>query len=159
MPTTRGIRVSYRCSFCGKSQDQVRRLIAGPNGVYICDGCVNLCREIIEERSSTAEQSSAIVPHEDDASAVPAPSLEESIKAFGVRAFFVEPPMVSGRTQHDMPLRSVHIEFMGRTPEDLSSEFVLLGQDSAGVVVRPAHATEDAPIRFYPWTSIFCLTS
>lgn len=37
-----------RCSFCGKSQDQVKRLIAGPN-VYICDECVELCQEIIKE--------------------------------------------------------------------------------------------------------------
>lgn len=38
-----------RCSFCGKSQDQVRKLIAGPNGAYICDECVDICSEIIEE--------------------------------------------------------------------------------------------------------------
>ena len=37
-----------RCSFCGKSQDQVKRLIAGPN-VYICDECIELCEEIISE--------------------------------------------------------------------------------------------------------------
>ena len=37
-----------KCSFCGKSQDQVRRLIAGPN-VYICDECIELCQEIIQE--------------------------------------------------------------------------------------------------------------
>ncbi len=37
-----------KCSFCGKSQDQVRKLVAGP-GVYICDECVELCNEIIEE--------------------------------------------------------------------------------------------------------------
>ncbi|WP_130806141.1 ATP-dependent Clp protease ATP-binding subunit ClpX [Senegalia massiliensis] len=37
-----------KCSFCGKSQEQVRRLIAGPN-VYICDECIELCQEIIEE--------------------------------------------------------------------------------------------------------------
>ncbi len=37
-----------RCSFCGKSQDQVKRLIAGPN-VYICDECIDLCQEIITE--------------------------------------------------------------------------------------------------------------
>ncbi len=41
-------KVPYRCSFCGKSQDQVRKLIAG-QGVYICDECINLCQEIIEE--------------------------------------------------------------------------------------------------------------
>lgn len=38
----------FRCSFCGKTQDQVKRIIAGP-GVYICDECVGLCSEIIEE--------------------------------------------------------------------------------------------------------------
>ena len=37
-----------KCSFCGKPQDQVRKLIAG-HGVYICDECVSLCSEIIEE--------------------------------------------------------------------------------------------------------------
>jgi ATP-dependent Clp protease ATP-binding subunit ClpX len=41
-------KVPYRCSFCGKSQEQVRKLIAG-QGVYICDECINLCQEIIEE--------------------------------------------------------------------------------------------------------------
>ncbi len=44
-----------KCSFCGKSQKQVRKLIAGP-GVYICDECIDLCNEIIEEElTETAE--------------------------------------------------------------------------------------------------------
>ena len=38
-----------RCSFCGKTQDQVRKLIAGPNGAYICDECVQVGAESIEE--------------------------------------------------------------------------------------------------------------
>ncbi len=38
-----------RCSFCNKTEDQVRKLIAGPNGVYICDECIDICSEIIEE--------------------------------------------------------------------------------------------------------------
>ena len=37
------------CSFCGKTSDQVRRLLSGPNGVYICDECIELCSEILEE--------------------------------------------------------------------------------------------------------------
>src|SRR4029078_5216129 len=45
---SKGTKVPYRCSFCGKSQEQVRKLIAG-QGVYICDECINLCQEIIEE--------------------------------------------------------------------------------------------------------------
>ena len=47
-------RVQYNCSFCGKNQDQVKRLIAGPGAVYICDECVELCREIIDEEVSAA---------------------------------------------------------------------------------------------------------
>ncbi len=43
-----------QCSFCGKSQRQVRKLIAGP-GVYICDECIELCNEIIDEEFSTPE--------------------------------------------------------------------------------------------------------
>ncbi|MFV0363318.1 MAG: ATP-dependent Clp protease ATP-binding subunit ClpX [Suipraeoptans sp.] len=38
-----------RCSFCNKTQSQVRKLIAGPNGAYICDECIDVCSEIIEE--------------------------------------------------------------------------------------------------------------
>ncbi|MDF5752120.1 ATP-dependent Clp protease ATP-binding subunit ClpX [Spongiactinospora sp. TRM90649] len=38
-----------KCTFCGKSQKEVRKLIAGPGGVYICDECVELCNELIEE--------------------------------------------------------------------------------------------------------------
>ena len=38
-----------RCSFCNKTQDQVRKLIAGPSGVYICDECIDICAEIMEE--------------------------------------------------------------------------------------------------------------
>ena len=38
-----------RCSFCNKTQDQVRKMIAGPAGVYICDECVDICADIIEE--------------------------------------------------------------------------------------------------------------
>lgn len=37
-----------RCSFCGKTQEEVRKIVAGP-GVYICDECINLCKDIIDE--------------------------------------------------------------------------------------------------------------
>jgi hypothetical protein len=40
----------FCCSFCGKSRDHVRRLIAGPNGVYICTECVTLCNQIIADQ-------------------------------------------------------------------------------------------------------------
>ncbi|HXK34135.1 MAG TPA: ATP-dependent Clp protease ATP-binding subunit ClpX [Dehalococcoidia bacterium] len=52
MANSRTTRVQYHCSFCGKNQDQVKRLIAGPGAVYICDECVELCREIIDEEAA-----------------------------------------------------------------------------------------------------------
>src|SRR6186713_1907140 len=63
---SKGTKVPYRCSFCGKSQEQVRKLIAG-QGVYICDECINLCQEIIEEEMLEA-------PRAGKAAATPLPS-------------------------------------------------------------------------------------
>jgi ATP-dependent Clp protease ATP-binding subunit ClpX len=59
MATGKGSRLSYQCSFCAKSQDQVKKLIAGPGAVYICDECVELCREIIEEEGGPAKAATA----------------------------------------------------------------------------------------------------
>ena len=60
MARSRSNRASYRCSFCGKTQDQVRRLISGSAGVYICNECVNLCRDIIDEEQSRAPSPRAL---------------------------------------------------------------------------------------------------
>ncbi len=51
MPETRA-----HCSFCGQPEHTVKRLIAGPNSVYICDECVNLCKQILDAGSSDAEK-------------------------------------------------------------------------------------------------------
>lgn len=59
MPTKFDDTKQLRCSFCGKSQDQVRRLIAGPQ-VYICDECIELCSEIIEEEFEGDEEAGGI---------------------------------------------------------------------------------------------------
>ena len=60
-----------RCSFCGKTQDQVGRMISGPNGAFICDECVDICAEIIEEENleekapaSAKEEINLIKPEE-----------------------------------------------------------------------------------------------
>ncbi|MDN6658423.1 MAG: ATP-dependent Clp protease ATP-binding subunit ClpX, partial [Acidipropionibacterium jensenii] len=54
----------FKCSFCGKSQKQVKKLIAGP-GVYICDECIDLCNEIIEEEFTESSELGPIdeLPH------------------------------------------------------------------------------------------------
>jgi ATP-dependent Clp protease ATP-binding subunit ClpX len=50
----KGVRRIIRCSFCGKDQYQVLRLIAGPDGVAICNECVSLCNEILAGDSRLA---------------------------------------------------------------------------------------------------------
>ena len=47
---------NIRCSFCNKTQDQVKKLIAGPAGVYICDECVEICADIVEEEYEEEEK-------------------------------------------------------------------------------------------------------
>src|SRR5712692_2770903 len=54
-----------RCSFCGKGQDQVRKLVAGP-GVFICDQCIDLCQEVLEDdnkSSGTKKQKTGFIPN------------------------------------------------------------------------------------------------
>jgi hypothetical protein len=46
---------SYQCSFCGKANAEVKRMIAGPNGVFICDECVARCNEIIAAEEAATE--------------------------------------------------------------------------------------------------------
>ena len=54
-------RESIRCSFCGKRQEQVNRIIAGPN-VYICNECVSLCNGIIQDELSPMNSPSLELP-------------------------------------------------------------------------------------------------
>ena len=68
----------YRCSFCGKSQEQVRKLIAGPNGAYICDECVDICAEIIEEELEGEETGAEAAPEEEQINLLK----PEELKAF-----------------------------------------------------------------------------
>lgn len=51
-----------RCSFCNKTQGQVRKLIAGPEGVYICDECIDICADILEEELEEEQEDAAVHP-------------------------------------------------------------------------------------------------
>ena len=83
-----------KCSFCGKSQDQVRKLIAGP-GVYICDECIDLCNEILEEElidsqgnprnSSDSNRSKVATPAKTQSK--PAPTLASIPKPLEIKQF------------------------------------------------------------------------
>ncbi|MSP78706.1 MAG: ATP-dependent Clp protease ATP-binding subunit ClpX [Dehalococcoidia bacterium] len=64
MPTRSVGKVDYRCSFCGKGQTQVKRLVAGPGNVFICDECVQLCQQIIVEDQDTSQIPQPAQPQE-----------------------------------------------------------------------------------------------
>ncbi len=52
----------HACSFCGKAQKQVKRLIAGPGNVFICDECVRLCQQIVTDEHPSAAPQAASPP-------------------------------------------------------------------------------------------------
>ena len=80
-----------QCSFCGKSQRQVRKLIAGP-GVYICDECIDLCNEIIEEElSESAELKWDELPKPREIYAQHTGKPQEDISRDMERDFFMSP--------------------------------------------------------------------
>ncbi len=82
-----------KCSFCGKSQEQVRKLIAGP-GVYICDECIDLCNEILDEELLDNQSSSRTNPEEHRKGSnssrnpgKPAPTLATIPKPLDIKSF------------------------------------------------------------------------
>ncbi len=85
-----------KCSFCGKSQEQVRKLIAGP-GVYICDECIDLCNEILDEelldtqgtsRNNNESNRKSSAPKHN--SGKPAPTLASIPKPLEIKSFLDE---------------------------------------------------------------------
>ena len=107
-----------KCSFCGKSQKQVKKLIAGP-GVYICDECIDLCNEIIEEEFSTTEEISftelprplEIKTYLDDYVV----GQEEAKKKLSVAVYNHYKRIRSGDIQRDVELQKSNIMVIGPT--------------------------------------------
>jgi ATP-dependent Clp protease ATP-binding subunit ClpX len=107
-----------KCSFCGKSQKQVKKLIAGP-GVYICDECIDLCNEIIEEEFSTTEEINfaelpkpvEIKSYLDDYVV----GQEEAKKKLSVAVYNHYKRIRSGEVQRDVELQKSNILLIGPT--------------------------------------------
>lgn len=131
-------RGQMKCSFCGKAQEQVRKLVAGP-GVYICDECIELCNEIIEEEFSGEE--------EVDFQNVPKPKeiskildqyvigQQESKKALSVAVYnhYKRISLPAGKSGDDVELTKSNILMLGPT----GSGKTLLAQTLARILNVP----------------------
>jgi len=106
-----------KCSFCGKSQDEVTRVIAGP-GVYICNECVDLCQEIIEEDYSTAEPELADIPKPQEISNILDQYVigqKQAKRALAVAVYNHYKRINAGKAQDDVELQKSNIIMMGPT--------------------------------------------
>ena len=116
-----GNKISYDCSFCGKNQDQVRRLIAGPGAVYICNECVELCREIVQE-----DDSNGSVKTKEPLQRIPTPKViyeqlseyvigqEQAKKVLSV-AVYNHYKRIGSQTANDVELEKSNIMLLGPT--------------------------------------------
>ena len=143
------------CSFCGKSQRQVKKLIAGP-GVYICDECIDLCNEIIDEELTT--------PTQLDLDNLPRPkdiysvlndyvvSQEESKRALSVAVYNHYKRVQMGQEEADVELQKSNILLLGPT----GCGKTLLAQTLARILNVPfAIADATVPSRIFSsacWT-------
>src|ERR1700681_2037252 len=109
-----------RCSFCGKGQEQVRKLVAGP-GVYICDQCIDLCQEVLEEdnRSTTTKRGKpGTIPNPQ----VIAASLDQYVigqehakKVLSVAVFNHYKRIAHAKTNSDVELQKSNVLLVGPT--------------------------------------------
>ena len=115
-----------KCSFCGKGQRQVRKLIAGP-GVYICDECIDLCNEIVDEELSE-ETSELVVPSGD----LPTPrAIYEALGEYVVGQDQAKKVLAVAVYNHYKRIRCLPSE----TPDDVElakSNILLLGPTGCG---------------------------
>lgn len=127
-----------KCSFCGKTQDQVRKLVAGP-GVYICDECIELCNEIIEEEfSDDVEVELKDVPKPKDIRAILDQYVigqDEAKKTLSVAVYnhYKRINMGKGKNNEDVELAKSNILMIGPT----GSGKTLLAQSLARILNVP----------------------
>ena len=133
-----GDKGQMKCSFCGKAQEQVRKLVAGP-GVYICDECIELCNEIIEEEfSGEHEVELQNIPKPKEIAAILEQYVigqQEAKKALSVAVYnhYKRISVPAGRSGDDVELTKSNILMLGPT----GSGKTLLAQTLARILKVP----------------------
>jgi ATP-dependent Clp protease ATP-binding subunit ClpX len=114
-------KTAPRCSFCGRSEQMVRRLIAGPDGVSICDGCVQLCQQILQSEGAAAQAAPLTLTQ------VPPPQKlyealsdyvvgqERAKRVLSVAVYNHYKRVVAGRTEDDVEVQKSNILLIGPT--------------------------------------------
>ena len=108
---------TVKCSFCGKSQDEVHRVIAGP-GVYICNECIELCREILEDDVETAAVELTDIPKPHDISAILDQYVigqQDAKRALAVAVYNHYKRINAGTSNDDVELQKSNIIMLGPT--------------------------------------------
>ena len=108
---------TVKCSFCGKSQDEVHRVIAGP-GVYICSECIELCREILEDDVDTAPIDLADIPKPRDIAAILDQYVigqQDAKRALAVAVYNHYKRINAGESSDDVELQKSNIIMLGPT--------------------------------------------
>ena len=122
-------RNEIRCSFCGKTESQVMKLLKGPNGVYICDACVELCSEIIEEEmneeedGTDAEEINLLKPEEIKAFLDDYVIGQEKAKKVLSVAVYNHYKRILAQQDLDVELQKSNILLLGPTGSDTGEDF------------------------------------
>lgn len=136
-------KVEQKCSFCGKSRENAKRLIAGPDGIFICDSCVALCQDIIDEEEATLSEKVALkIPSEIKAeldSYIVGQDKAKRVLSVAVYNHYKRINALSGKKKDDVEIEKSNVLLLGPT----GSGKTLLAKTLAKILNVP-FATADA---------------
>ena len=144
MATKNDDKLNIRCTFCGKAQEEVQRIIAGP-GVYICNECVELCHEIIEEDNETAPVAMDEVPKPQEI----LDTLNEYVigqqaakRALAVAVYNHYKRINAGEQKDDVELQKSNIVMLGPTGCGKTMLAGYVGEDVENILLKLIQAAD-----------------
>ena len=138
------VKKDIKCSFCGKTQDQVKKLIAGPEGVFICDECIEVCMEIVEDELYDAREEQEPIQNDFEINLVKPREMkafldenvigqEEAKKVLSVAVYNHYKRILSQSEESDIELQKSNVIMLGPT----GSGKTLLAQTLAKIINVP----------------------